>query len=88
MTYKCKTQRLGLYVDEKEIWICIECRHEKLYNFTGKRKCDVNDEVTNVKRGERKDGTVVKHCDIRIASSWNYCPICGTKKEEKVINWT
>lgn len=40
------------------------------------------------KRGEKKDGTVVKHCDIRIASTWNYCPICGKKKEKTVINWS
>lgn len=33
-----------------------------------------------MRRGERKDGSVVKHCDIRIARTWNYCPICGAKK--------
>ena len=40
------------------------------------------------KRGEKKDGTVVKHCGIRIASTWNYCPICGKKKEVTVVNWS
>tara|TARA_R100000781_G_scaffold110139_1_gene75411 strand:+ start:1270 stop:1407 length:138 start_codon:yes stop_codon:yes gene_type:complete len=40
-----------------------------------------------MRRGERKDGTVVRHCDIRIALAWNYCPICGAKKETKVIKW-
>ncbi len=41
-----------------------------------------------MKRGERKDGSVVKHCGIRIASKWNYCPICGKKKETKVVSWS
>tara|TARA_R110002051_G_scaffold321564_4_gene409558 strand:- start:538 stop:684 length:147 start_codon:yes stop_codon:yes gene_type:complete len=41
----------------------------------------------SVKRGERKDGSVVKHCDIRIASKWNYCPICGAKKTKQVITF-
>ena len=40
------------------------------------------------KRGEKKDGTVVKHCGIRIDSTWNYCPICGKKKEVTVVNWS
>ena len=38
-----------------------------------------------MKRGERKDGSVEKHCGIGIASKWNYCPICGKKKV--VIKW-
>ena len=40
-----------------------------------------------MKRGERKDGSVVKHCGIRIAAKWNYCPMCGKKKQTKVIEW-
>ena len=40
------------------------------------------------KRGERKDGSVVEHCGIRIASKWNYCPMCGKKKETKVVLWS
>jgi RNase P subunit RPR2 len=43
MIYKCETQRLGTYIDEKAVWTCIECGHERLYNFTGKRRCGVND---------------------------------------------
>jgi hypothetical protein len=33
-----------------------------------------------MKRGERKDGSVVEHCGVRIASKWRYCPMCGMKK--------
>jgi len=44
VSYKCETQKLGCVVDGKEVWTCIECGHERLYNFTNKRKCDV--EVT------------------------------------------
>jgi hypothetical protein len=40
-----------------------------------------------MKRGERKDGSIAKHCGIRIASSWNYCPICGKEKEIEIIRW-
>jgi len=40
-----------------------------------------------MKRGERKDGSVVEHCGVRIASKWRYCPMCGMKKEEKIITW-
>ncbi len=40
-----------------------------------------------MKRGERKDGSVVEHCGVRIASKWRYCPMCGAKKEEKIITW-
>lgn len=39
------------------------------------------------KRGERKDGSVVEHCGIRIASKWKYCPMCGKKKHTKIIEW-
>jgi len=40
-----------------------------------------------MKRGERKDGSVVEHCGIRIAAKWKYCPMCGKKKETKVVAW-
>jgi len=40
-----------------------------------------------VRRGERNDGSVVRHCNTRIAAKWNYCPICGKRKIEKVIEW-
>ena len=45
--WKCSTQKLGLYCRENNryIWTCIECGHERLYNFTGKRRCGVNDEL-------------------------------------------
>ena len=34
-----------------------------------------------------KDGSVVEHCGIRIAAKWKYCPMCGKKKETKVVAW-
>ena len=41
----------------------------------------------SMKRGERRDGSIVKHCGVTIASKWNYCPMCGAKKQTKVIEW-
>ena len=40
-----------------------------------------------MKRGERKDGSVVEHCGVRIAAKWNYCPMCGKKKITKAVEW-
>lgn len=42
-----------------------------------------------MKRGERKDGSIIKHCNIRIASSWSHCPICGKRKTvQMVVTWS
>lgn len=40
-----------------------------------------------MKRGERADGKKIMHCGIGIASKWNYCPICGAKRNTELISW-
>ena len=40
-----------------------------------------------MRRGERANGKRVSHCGIGIASKWNYCPMCGAKKETAIVEW-
>ena len=79
-------------------WACSECgivkKESDFIRKTGVKwhsnlckKCQSGRCTMGKKRGERKDGSVVEHCGIRIASKWNYCPMCGKKKHTKIIEW-